>query len=263
MTDGSEHRSNGDPSLSLVIPAFNEEARLRRTLDLAYAYLVGQAYRFEIIVADDGSTDGTAAIVTEFANRNPAVRSLSLPHRGKAATVRAGMSAAVMDQIAFCDADLAVPLDHLVDLRAAIDAGCDVAIGSREGAGARRIGEPAYRHLMGRTFNLLVRLLVLPGIQDTQCGFKLFTRYAAEEILRTARLYRNERESVVGPRVTAFDVELLVVARRRGFRVCAIPVVWTYGEQSKVNPARDTWHNAVDVLRVRLNAWRGRYDNDP
>lgn len=260
MIDGSGRRPDRDPSLSLVIPAFNEEARLRRTLEHAYRYLSGQSYEFEIVVADDGSTDKTAAIVTEVSGRHRAVRLLSVPHRGKAAAVRAGMLAAKMDQIAFCDADLAVPLDHLRDFRRAINSGCDVAIGSREGTGARRIGEPTYRHLMGRIFNLLVRFLVLPGIQDTQCGFKLFTRAAAEEILRRAQLYRDVSGSIAGPRVTAFDVELLVVARRRGFHVCPIPVVWTYGEQSKVKPARDTWYNVVDVVRVRLNAWRGRYD---
>jgi hypothetical protein len=112
---------------------------------------------------------------------------------------------------------------------------------------------------MGRAFNLLVRLLVLPGIQDTQCGFKLFTRQAADRIMSRARLYADPTSSVSGPRVTAFDVELLVVARRQGLKVCVHPVVWTYGEQSKVNPLRDTWINLLDVLHVRWNDSRGRY----
>jgi hypothetical protein len=112
---------------------------------------------------------------------------------------------------------------------------------------------------MGRAFNLLVRLLVLPGIQDTQCGFKLFTRDASRRIMSRARLYAAPPDGLSGPRVTAFDVELLVVARRQALKVCVMPVVWTYGEQSKVNPIRDTWTNLLDVLKVRWNDSRGRY----
>ena len=247
------------PSLSLVIPAYNEAARLHATLEAAATYLAAQPYDSELLIVDDGSTDETAAIAAAFAAGHPSVRLLTIPHGGKAAAVRAGMAAAQLDQVAFCDADLAVPLTHLPAFRAAVAGGCDVAIGSREGAGARRLGEPAYRHLMGRVFNLLVRVLVLPGIQDSQCGFKFFTREAAREILRRSLLYSAPNEVVAGPRVTAFDVELLFVARRLGYRVCPIPVVWTYGEQSKVNPARDTWNNLLDVLKIRVNAWRGRY----
>lgn len=246
------------PSLSLVIPAYNEAERVGATLRTVTAFLAAQPYAHELILVDDGSDDGTAEIAHAALRRHPGSRVLTIPHGGKAAAVRAGMSAATMDQIAFSDADLATPLRYLDDLRAALAGGCQAAIGSREGAGARRVGEPFYRHLMGRVFNRLVRALLLPGIQDTQCGFKLFRREAAREILAQARLYR-ESGSVAGPRVTAFDVELLVIARRLGYRVCPIPVVWTYGERSKVQPAQDTWHNVRDVLRVRMNAWRGRY----
>ena len=258
--DRSMPASRVEPSLSLVIPAYNEASRILRTIETAHGYLAKQTYTFEIVVADDGSTDSTAAIVHAFASGHHGLRLLSLRHGGKAAAVRAGVDAARMDQIAFCDADLAVPLDHLAEFRAALGSGCMVVIGSREGIGARRIGEPAYRHLMGRIFNWFVRLLVLPGIQDTQCGFKMFAREAAEAIWARARLYRDTSHPIAGPRVTAFDVETLVIARRLGLRLCTIPVVWTYGEQSKVNPARDIWFNVTDVLKVRLNAWRGRYD---
>jgi hypothetical protein len=139
-----------------------------------------------------------------------------------------------------------------------LERGCDVAIGSREGAGARRIGEPLYRHLMGRAFNGLVRLLLVPGVHDTQCGFKMFRADVARDLMRRSRLYRDGT-AILGPRVTAFDVELLAIARQRGYRVCAAPVVWTYGAGSKVRPARDTWHNMRDVLNVWVNTKRGRY----
>ena len=249
---------NRTPSLSLIIPAYNEAVRIADTLAEAAAYLADQPYRSELLLVDDGSTDGTAAIARRFVAAHPDARLLSIAHAGKAVAIRAGMRAARCDQIAFSDADLATPLSYLAELRAAVANGCDVAIGSREGIGARRLGEPLYRHLMGRVFNLLVRTLLLPGIQDTQCGFKLFTREAVTVLLDRARLYRTDA-AVSGPRVTAFDVELLVIARRRGLRICPIPVVWTYGTQTKVNPVRDTWQNVRDVLLVRWNDWRGRY----
>jgi glycosyltransferase involved in cell wall biosynthesis len=251
-------RRDAAPSLSLVIPAYNEAARIGRTIEAALAWLDVQPYCGELIVVDDGSTDGADRIALAAIDGAARARLLRIPHGGKAAAVRAGMLAATGDQIGFCDADLATPLAYFDRLRAALAAGCDVAIGSREGVGARRVGEPVYRHLMGRVFNGIVRLAVLPGIQDTQCGFKLFTRPAAEAILARARLYRDA-DVVAGPRVTAFDVELLVVARALGLRVCATPVVWTYGVGSKVHPARDTWNNVRDLFQVWWNLRRGRY----
>ena len=262
MKGGSRQRQNvaALPSLSLVIPAYNEATRISSTLKVVTRFLAAQPYRSELILVDDGSTDATADLARSFTDSSPTARLLTIPHGGKAAAVRAGMRAATGDLIGFADADLATPLVHLADLRQAIADGYDLAIGSREGHGARRIGEPLYRHLMGRAFNLLVRTLLLPGIQDTQCGFKLFRRDTAHDIFGRARLYAEPTQRPTGPRVTAFDVELLVIARRRGYRIRAVPVVWTYGEQSKVNPIRDTWYNLMDVLRVRINAWRGRYN---
>jgi glycosyltransferase involved in cell wall biosynthesis len=247
------------PSLSLVIPAYNEATRIAATIQTALAWLDEQPFDSELIVVDDGSDDATAEIAEHAVAGCERARVLRLPHGGKAAAVRAGMLAAAGAQIAFSDADLATPLPYLTDLRAALAGGADVAIGSREGAGARRIGEPAYRHIMGRVFNGLVRLLLVPGVHDTQCGFKLFRAETAREILRRARLYRQS-EVVIGPRVTAFDVELLAIARALGYRIEPVPVVWRYGEGSKVRPARDTWHNMRDVLQVWIAAKRGRYD---
>ncbi|HEY7034444.1 MAG TPA: dolichyl-phosphate beta-glucosyltransferase [Thermomicrobiales bacterium] len=262
MNDDNPARASSQqgPSLSLVIPAFNEAHRIRQTLQSARDYLQTQPYESEILVVDDGSLDQTGTIAAAFAEEHPTVRALTIVHGGKAAALRSGMAAATGDLIAFSDADLATPLRYLGDFRRAVIGGDDVVIGSREGQGAVRIDEPFYRHWMGRAFNLLVRVLLLPEIQDTQCGFKLFRREAALHILDRARLYRESDASVHGPRVTAFDVELLVVARRLGYRVRAVPVAWTYGTQSKVNPIWDTLHNLADVLRVKWNDLRGRYD---
>jgi dolichyl-phosphate beta-glucosyltransferase len=247
------------PSLSLVIPAYNESARIRQTIETAWTYLHDRPYPTELILIDDGSTDDTAAIASAFAANHDRVRVLTIPHGGKAAALRAGLLAGSGDVVAFSDADLATPLEYLEAFRRAILDGDDVVIGSREGVGAKRIDEPAYRHLMGRVFNLIVRLLVLPGIQDTQCGFKMFRREAAQAILDRARLYRRTDAPLKGPRVTAFDVELLVVARQLGLRTTSIPVVWTYGNRSTVNPFRDTLTNFGDVIRVKWHQVRGRY----
>jgi len=247
------------PSLSLVIPAYNEAARISSTIAAARSFLAAQLYESELIIVDDGSTDATASLAETALAGLEAGHLVARPHAGKAAALRAGLAAASLDQVAFSDADLATPLTHLADLRAAIAAGCDIAIGSREGTGARRLGEPMYRHLMGRGFNLIVRALLLPDINDTQCGFKLFRRPAITAILERGRLYRDTG-TITGPRVTAFDAELLVVGRQLGYRICPIPVVWRYGRHSKVQPAHDTWHNLRDVILVRWNLWRGHYN---
>lgn len=261
-TAGAQPQSTSQqdaPSLSLVIPAYNEAPRIQGTIVTAAAWLCQQPYPTELIVVDDGSSDETATLAAEALAMIPAGYLVRVPHGGKAAAVRAGMLSSTMEQIAFSDADLATPLDYLNDLRGAVDQGADVAIGSREGEGAGRIGEPSYRHLMGRVFNGLVRLLLVPGIHDTQCGFKLFRAPVARDILRRSRLYAGEPRDVSGPRVTAFDVELLVIAQVRGYRIAAVPVLWTYGAGSKVRPAHDTWHNLRDVLHVWIDAKRGRY----
>jgi dolichyl-phosphate beta-glucosyltransferase len=248
-----------DPSLSLIIPAYNEAVRIVDTIREAVGWLNAQPFATELIVVDDGSDDRTAGLAERVLSELGRGRVERISHAGKAAAVRAGMLAATCDQIAFSDADLATPLPYLTELRIALASGCDIAIGSREGIGARRIGEPPYRHLMGRVFNGLVRLLLVPGVHDTQCGFKLFRAEVARDLLRRSRLYRDGGETISGPRVTAFDVELLTIARLNGYRICSVPVVWSYGQGSKVRPARDTWHNVRDVLNVWVAAKRGTY----
>jgi glycosyltransferase involved in cell wall biosynthesis len=259
IAGGADSTRQAEPSLSLIIPAYNEAARIGGTVREAVAWLTSQPFATELIVVDDGSDDATADVAEQTVAELERGQVLRIAHGGKAAAVRAGMLAATGEQIAFSDADLATPLAYLSQLRVALAGGCDVAIGSREGAGARRIGEPTYRHLMGRLFNGLVRLLLVPGVHDTQCGFKLFRAEVAGDLLRRARLYRDGGQTISGPRVTAFDVELLTIARLKGYRICPVPVVWSYGEGSKVRPARDTWHNVRDVVNVWIAAKRGRY----
>lgn len=251
--------SLNQPTLSLIIPAYNESARIAETTRIALAWMRERPYARELIVVDDGSDDDTATLAAAALAGDERGRVLRIPHGGKAIAVRAGILAAGGEQIAFSDADLATPLIYMDGLRLALERGADVAIGTREGAGARRIGEPIYRHVMGRVFNGLVRLLLIPDVHDTQCGFKLFRAEVARDLVARSRLYTAESATLAGPRVTAFDVELLTIARLRGYRVESVPVVWTYGAGSKVRPAHDTWHNLRDVFQVWIGAKRGNY----
>lgn len=244
------------PDISVVIPVYNESHRIQRTLTEVAAYF--QNRNAELMFVDDGSSDNTVEILRAFAAGHPQIRILAEKHRGKAATVLSGMKQARGRIVGFMDADLATPLETWDTCEAAIENGAGVAIASREGLDSVRIDEPSYRHVMGRVFNGLVQLLLLPGIDDTQCGFKVFSRAALNDILPRQRLYEGAGE-VSSPRVTAFDVELLFIARKHGHRIAVIPITWQYGDHSKVNPVTDTIQNVIDVLKVKWNSIRGRY----
>lgn len=248
------------PYLSVVIPAYNEERRLKRTLEGVLEYLSGRPYPYEVILVDDGSTDGTAAIAAQWQQRHRELQLLEEEHRGKGYAVRQGMLRARGEVVLFTDADLSVPMAELERLLPHLEEGYDVVIGSREGLGARRVGEPAYRHLMGRVFNFIIRLVTVSGIQDTQCGFKLFRGEVVGPLFGALRLYGEGSPVVQRPMVTAFDVEVLYLARRMGLRVREVPVEWHYGTHTKVDPLRDSLRNLQDVLRVRWQDLRGAYN---
>ncbi|HLI28593.1 MAG TPA: dolichyl-phosphate beta-glucosyltransferase [Chloroflexota bacterium] len=236
------------PALSIVIPAYNEAERLPASLVSLTAFLDAEGYQAEILVVDDGSRDATAAVVERVAARDPRVRLLRAPHCGKGAAVRRGMLAARGAVRVMCDADFSMPPPELPKLLAPLAAGAALAVATREGAGARRVGEPLLRHLMGRVFNTLVRLVAVPGLHDTQCGFKAFRADAAERLFR--------RSTIDG---FGFDVELLYLARKYRLPVAEVPIVWYYQASSRVSPLRDTIRMVRDVLRVRANDLRGRY----
>lgn len=247
------------PSQTVIVPAYNESFRIERSLRAILDYLARQSYSSNVMLIDDGSSDDTAKAARTLISAFPNLSVHTIPHGGKAAAVLYGLEHAEGDVILFTDADLATPIDYLGAVRQHVADGADVVIGSREGATAARVGEPVFRHVMGRGFNAMVRILLLPGIHDTQCGFKLFTARARDEILPRLRLYRGQDGLIQEPKVTAFDVELLVVARRLGLRTDIVPVTWTFGERSKVNPIGDTITNVSDVLHVKWNDLRGRY----
>jgi dolichyl-phosphate beta-glucosyltransferase len=255
---GPDHGALAD--LSIVIPAYNEEARLPATLRQAVGYLSQTGCRWELIVCDDGSRDRTAEVAREVSREHDGVRLLQLPHGGKAMAVRAGVLEATGSTIIFMDADLATPVEYASDALELLASGWDIVIGSREGVGARRLGEPRHRHWMGRLYNYAVQLVLLPGIKDTQCGFKAFRRGIARDLFQCVLLYTDGSHGVRGPLVTGFDVELLYLARKRNYRVYELPVVWRHVAGSKVRPGVDSMLMLRDVFHVRWNDMRGRYD---
>lgn len=258
--------------LSVVIPAYNEARRLPSTLAQVSNYLTQQTWTSELIIVNDGSTDETSAVVHNFiaqtANNSqstphsPKIRLIENDHRGKGHTVRTGMLAAQGRFILFTDADLSTPMTETAKILIPLEQGYDIAIGSREGLGAQRQNEPLLRHWMGRAFNAFVRLMVLNGINDTQCGFKAFHRDIAHKIFRQLKVYGHEANTVRGASVTAFDVEVLYLAISAGYRIAEIPVIWRYGEKSTVNPLRDSIRMARDIILMRINIWRGIYANN-
>ncbi len=231
------------PFLSVIIPAYNEAARIIATLETLAQYLHGQAYGWEVIIVDDGSDDATASLAERWSSERDGFRLESIRHGGKGAAVRHGMLAATGKYRFMCDADLAMPIAHLSDFLACMSKGYDIVIGSRQIAGANRYGESSSRHLMGRAFNKTVQLLAVRGLQDTQCGFKCFSAAAANE------LFPLQRTTGWG-----FDVELLYLARKRKMRILEIPIEWHHDADSRLSPASAGLSMLRDVLALR---WRG------
>jgi dolichyl-phosphate beta-glucosyltransferase len=234
--------------LSIVIPAYNEAKRIWSSLDTIRRTLHGSPFDWDVRVVDDGSQDDTAAVVACVAGVDRRVTLQREPHRGKGGAVRAGMLSARGDLRFLCDADLSMPMGELSRFASKVSRECDIAIGSREGDSARRVGEPFYRHAMGRVFNTLVRKTVLPDIHDTQCGFKMFTAHAARSVFSAATLDG-----------WAFDIEALVIARTQGWRIGEVPIEWHYGADSRVRPFRDSYRMLRDLWMIRARSRSGAY----
>lgn len=243
MSSGSE-----TPLLSIIIPAYNEESRLASSLDQVAAFVTAQSYPIEVIVVNNNSRDATPQIARDFAADHPWAQAIDEPRQGKGAAVRTGMLAGRGEYLFFADADFSMPVEELSKFVPPQRSGYEIAIGSREIPGARRVDEPEYRHLMGRVFNLIVRILAIPRIQDTQCGFKAFRRDVAQRVFAL--------QTIDG---WGFDVEVLYVALKLGYHVEEVPITWYYMPQSRVSPVRDSINMVFEVLKVRLNYLRGVY----
>jgi len=240
------------PLLSIIIPAYNEERRLPATLETIQRFLDKQSYEAEVLVVENGSSDRTLQIAQEFAAKHPNIHAIHEEQRGKGRAVRAGMLAASGQYRFFGDADLSMPIDQVNRFLPPQLPDPAVVIGSREAPGAIRYGEPEMRHLSGRIFNTLVRWIALPGLQDTQCGFKLFRADAAEDVF--------QRQTIFG---WTFDVEVLYIARLHGYPITEIGVPWYYNADSKVRMLNDAWNMVKDLITIRRNSRRGVYGAAP
>jgi len=237
-------------SVSIVIPAYNERADIEATVDAALAYLGRSGLAGEVVVVDDGSSDDTAELVARYAGRHPQVRLLrNERNRGKGYSVRRGVMEARGEVVLFSDADGSTPLSEAAKLLAAIGSGAHVAIGSRALPDSDVAQpQPWFRRAMGWVFRNIVRLIVLRGFRDTQCGFKAFRREAAREIFR--------RQTLEG---FAFDVEVLFIAKALGYHIAEVPVRWLDSHDSRVHPLRDPAKMFLDLFRIRWRALRGAY----
>lgn len=240
------------PFLSIIIPAHNEEKRLPPSLAKIDAYLKTQDYTYEVIVVENGSRDRTSEVVREFAQDHPYVRLIEVETRGKGLAVKAGMLAASGEYRFICDTDLSMPIEEIAKFLPPMREGYDVLIGSREGDGARRIGEPEYRHIMGRVLNFIVKVTAVPDFEDTQCGFKMFKREAAED------LFSVQQMSGIG-----FDVELIYVALRRGYRIVDVPITWYFDPDSRMRLFQDSLKILLEIWEIRRNWRKGVYERQP
>jgi dolichyl-phosphate beta-glucosyltransferase len=240
------------PDLSIVIPAYNEELRLERTVRDAVEYFRSTRRSFELIVVDDGSRDETTGLVRRLSDQLPEVRLIRLAaNHGKGYAVRSGVVNSQGRLVLFADADGATPFAEIERLEAALSDGADLAVGSRAlQAQGVQVRAKLYRHLIGRTFHWLVESLTVKGVKDTQCGFKLFRSAVAHDLFSRMRMNGF-----------SFDVEVLVMAKRRGYRIAEVPVNWTHQPGSKVRLTVDSLHMAADLLRIRTLCMRGEYEN--
>jgi dolichyl-phosphate beta-glucosyltransferase len=238
------------PQYSIVIPAYNEGARISGALESVVAFVREHGWSAEVIVVNDGSRDKTAEIVEEFAANAPEVKLLQNPgNRGKGYSVRHGILKSVGEVVMFTDADLSAPIEEAVGLVAAIADGADIAIGSRWLERTRQtIRQPLYRQIFGRCFNGVTRAVMGLPYADTQCGFKAFTRAAAQTIFQLQTIER-----------WGFDPEILFIALKRGYRIVEVPVSWAHDERSKISYLKDGMRMLQDIAIVRWNAMLGRY----
>ena len=245
--------SSTQPLLSLIVPAYNEGApdRLPESLNKIKAFVDEQDFPIEVLIVNNNSTDDTQQIAEVAAEERNYIRVMFEPAQGKGAAVRTGMLEARGDYLFVCDADLSMPIEEVLKFLPPQAEDYDIAIASREAPGSARIGEPELRHIMGRVFNFIVKVVAVRGLNDTQCGFKCFRREIAQELFPL--------QTING---WAFDVELLFMAQRRNQNIIEIPITWYYRDHSKIKPFKDSINMLLETLRIRRNGWQGLYDQE-
>ncbi len=220
--------------LSIIIPVFNEETRLPKTIEKVISFLQEQPYQAEVILVENGSQDRTLEIAEHYAQIHPQLRVLQVDQRGKGIAVQHGMLAAKGEYRFMCDSDFSMPVSEVNRFLPPELTGCDIVIASREAVGAVRYDEPYYRHFVGRIFNGLIRLFALPGLHDTQCGFKCFRAGVAEELFKL--------QTIKG---WSFDVEVLFVGKMRGYSIVELPIPWYFNPESKVSVLKRLTANGI------------------
>ncbi len=247
------------PYLSVVIPSYNEKSNISRgVLDDVLHYLKDQKYEWELILSDDGSTDGTVDDLDTFSKKDSRIQVLHNNHSGKAPTVKVGMLTAIGKWRLFTDFDQSTPLNEVEKLLRYAERGAQIVIGSREMIGAQRDKEPFHRHLMGRGFNILVQILAIPGILDTQCGFKLFSGDITEKLFNMLYVYggsKERKDAFTG----AFDVELLFIAKKKNLNIKEVPIIWHHNESNRVSPIKDSLRMLRDIMIIRVTDLLGKY----
>jgi glycosyltransferase involved in cell wall biosynthesis len=239
------------PYLSIVIPAHNEERRLPKTFNSIDKFLKKQKYSAEVIVVENGSSDNTSEIIRQYAKKHKYIKLLEVETRGKGLAVKQGMLASKGEYRFICDADLSMPIEEVSKFLPPNTDGFDVMIGVREGKGAKRIGEPFKRHFMGRAFNLIIKLTILPGFEDTQCGFKMFSVKSAQDLFGIQKL------NGIG-----FDIELIYLARKKGYRIKEIPITWYYDADSRMRLVQDSLKALLEIWEIRKTWWSGGYNRE-
>ena len=246
--------------LSVVIPSYDEMANLQKgVLNKVQSFLSKKNINYEVIIVDDGSTDGSAEFVKKFSKDNPNIRLIQNPHTGKAGAVTAGVLSSKGEYVLFNDMDQATPIEEVDKLLPYFEQGYDVVIGSRS---SQRKGAPWTRILMAKGMIILRTILVnIHGISDTQCGFKMFKKEVAQKLFRKVSKLHGDFKTIAGSNVSAgFDVELLYIAQQMGFKIKEVSVTWLYVETRRVSPIKDSIKGVVDLLKIKVNALKGRYN---
>ena len=236
--------------VSIIIPVYNEQTRIGKTLTTLVNYLSRQDYHWEIVIVNDGSQDNTINMVKPHL-KNSRIKLINLPHNGKGSAIKQGMLSALGTIRIMCDADMSMPMEHIAEFVSEInDNKNDVVIGSRQIFGSKRFNESDFRHLIGRIYNFWVKLFLISDFLDTQCGFKAFTEHAANKIFPLQKLEGF-----------GFDVEILVIAHLNKLKTKELPIEWYHNEDSKVNPIRDSIKMFVDTIKIKAGIYRGKYDH--
>ncbi len=246
------------PFLSVVIPSYNEMANLQKgTLTKVKHFLTNQEFTYEVIVVDDGSTDGSLEYVQKFAKEHKSFRVIENHHTGKAGAVTNGMLKANGEYVLFTDMDQATPIEEIKKFLPHLEDGYDVVIGSR----SERKGAPISRKIMSKSAITLRKLIVgIPEVEDTQCGFKVFSRKAAQDIFKKLKKIHNGFKEIKGSSVTSgFDVEILYLAKQGKYKIKEVPVHWLYVETRRVNPLNDSINGVKDLIKIRYNMMSGVY----